>query len=121
MITKPEKSKRKFIPITIAESLKTVNRKFLYKFGKLDYTIHAKWSDIVGSFFINHSEPLKITSILSSVDENPHTSNAFLAAFTALSISSALPKDITAQFSSVDGSMTLISSEFFGLTHCPSI
>ena len=70
MITKPEKINRKFIPISIAESLKTVNRKFLYKFGKLDYTIHAKWGDNVGSFFVKHSEPLKISSILTSVDDD---------------------------------------------------
>jgi len=70
MIRKPEKINRKFIPISIAESLKTVNRKFLYKFGKIDYTIHAKWGDIVGSFFVNHSEPLKVSAILTSVDDN---------------------------------------------------
>ena len=70
MISKPEKSRRKFVPLTIAESLRTLNQKFLYKFGKLDYTIHAKWGDIVGSFFVNHSEPLKINSILSSVSED---------------------------------------------------
>ena len=70
MINKPIKTRRKFVPISIADSLKSINRKFLYKFGKLDSTIHAKWSDIVGSFFINHSEPLKISSILSSVDDN---------------------------------------------------
>ena len=70
MISKPEKPKRKFVPITIAESLKSENRKFLYKFGKLDYTIHSKWADIVGSFFINHSEPLKISSIHVSVNDD---------------------------------------------------
>ena len=70
MIRKPEKINRKFIPISIAESLKAVNRKFLYKFGKIDYTIHAKWGDIVGSFFVNHSEPLKVSAILTSVDDN---------------------------------------------------
>tara|TARA_B110000438_G_C15448249_1_gene493495 strand:+ start:43 stop:564 length:522 start_codon:yes stop_codon:yes gene_type:complete len=70
MITKPQKIKRKFVPISIAESLSSVNRKFLYKFGKIDYTIHTKWSDIVGSFFVNHSEPLKINCILASVDES---------------------------------------------------
>ena len=36
---------------------------FLHKFGKLDYTIHAHWKNIVGSFFVEHSEPIKITSI----------------------------------------------------------
>tara|TARA_Y100001970_G_C14238757_1_gene863549 strand:+ start:2405 stop:2926 length:522 start_codon:yes stop_codon:yes gene_type:complete len=69
MITKPKKTNRKFVPISISDSLKDVNRKFLYKFGELDYTIHAKWSDIVGNFFINHSEPLKISYVLNSIDE----------------------------------------------------
>ena len=50
MIKKNQKINRKFIPITIAESLKSVNRNFLYKFGKLDFTIHTKWAEIVGSF-----------------------------------------------------------------------
>ena len=70
MISKPEKPKRNFIPISIAESLKTVNKKFLYKFGKLDYTIHAKWSDIVGNFFVNYSEPEKITSVANSTNDD---------------------------------------------------
>ena len=70
MITNPEKPKRKFVPISIAESLESVNRKFLYKFGKLDYIIHSKWSDIVGNFFVNYSEPLKISSILTSTNED---------------------------------------------------
>tara|TARA_B110000003_G_C16465033_1_gene463416 strand:+ start:119 stop:634 length:516 start_codon:yes stop_codon:yes gene_type:complete len=65
-----KKQDRKFVPLTIADSLKSVNKKFLYKFGKLDFTIHAKWSDIVGDFFINHSEPIKITSIPQSTNEN---------------------------------------------------
>ena len=69
MIAKPEKPNRKFIPVSIAESLKTVNRRFLYKFGKLDYTIHAKWPEIVGSFFVEYSEPLKISSIPKLTNE----------------------------------------------------
>ena len=63
MISKPEKPKRNFIPTSIADSLRTINKKFLYKFGKLDYTIHAKWADIVGDFFVNHSEPQRISSV----------------------------------------------------------
>ena len=70
MITHSKKSQRKFIPVTIADSLKNVNKKLLYKFGKLDYTIHAKWGDIVGSFFVKHAEPLKISSIPSSIAED---------------------------------------------------
>lgn len=66
----PKKSKRNFIPTSISESLKTINRKFLYKFGKIDYIIHSKWSDIVGDFFVSHSEPLKITSVHIGVNED---------------------------------------------------
>ena len=73
MISKPEKPRRNFIPLSIADSLRTVNRKFLYKFGKLDYTIHSKWSDIVGNFFVNHSEPQKITSVANSTNDEGET------------------------------------------------
>ena len=54
---------RNFRPVKISESLKTINQNVLYKFGKIDYTIHAKWPEIVGIFFVQHSEPQKITSI----------------------------------------------------------
>ena len=73
MTIKPEKSKRKFTPISIAESLSSINRKFLYKFGKLDFIIHTKWSEIVGDFFVKHSEPNKITSIANKTNENGET------------------------------------------------
>ena len=73
MKVKSKNSNRNFIPTSIADSLKSVNKKFLYKFGKLDFTIHAKWSEIVGSFFINYTEPLKITSIAQSTDESGST------------------------------------------------
>ena len=69
MITKSKKTDRKYVPLSISDSLKSVNKKFLYKFGKLDYTIHAKWGDIVGSFFVDHSEPIKISSIAQSTNE----------------------------------------------------
>ena len=54
---------RNFKPTKISDSLKNINNKFLYKFGKLDYIINTKWREIVGSFFVKHSEPQKITSI----------------------------------------------------------
>ena len=73
MSKNPNKSNRNFIPLSISDSLKKINKRFLYKFGKLDYTIHAKWAEIVGNFFINHSEPLKITSIAQSTSEEGST------------------------------------------------
>ena len=63
------KKDRNFKAIKIGDSLRRVNQKFLYKFGKLDYIIHAKWEEIVGSFFVQHSEPQKISSIPQSTDE----------------------------------------------------
>ncbi len=67
--TKSEKN-RNFKPLKISESLKSINQNILYKFGKLDYTIHAKWPEIVGIFFNKHSQPNKITSIPMSSDKN---------------------------------------------------
>tara|TARA_Y100000746_G_scaffold218719_1_gene215523 strand:- start:327 stop:845 length:519 start_codon:yes stop_codon:yes gene_type:complete len=69
MTPKPVKSNRKFIPISISDSLKDVNKKLLYKFGKLDYFIHSKWGEIVGEFFVNYSEPVKINLIQSSEND----------------------------------------------------
>ena len=73
MTNKQDSSKRTFTPLSIADSLRNVNKKFLYKFGKLDYTIHAKWSEIVGSFFVHHSEPQKISSIAKPTNEEGDT------------------------------------------------
>ena len=69
MTNKQDSSKRTFTPVSISDSLRNVNKKFLYKFGKLDYTIHAKWPEIVGSFFVEYSEPLKISSIPKLTNE----------------------------------------------------
>ena len=66
--TQPKKN-RTFKTVKIGDSLRKINQKYLYKFGKLDYTIHAKWAEIVGSFFVQHSEPQKISSIPQSTNE----------------------------------------------------
>ena len=73
MTNKQDSSKRTFTPVSISDSLRNVNKKFLYKFGKLDYTIHTKWSEIVGSFFVHHSEPQKISSIAKSTNAEGDT------------------------------------------------
>ena len=65
MKTNLQKNPRNFKPVKISDSLDNLKKKMLYKFGELDYVINAKWSEIVGTFFINHSEPIKISSIPS--------------------------------------------------------
>ena len=54
---------RRLKPLKINESLKNINQKIVYKFGKIEYVIHSKWTEIVGKFFANHSEPEKINSL----------------------------------------------------------
>ena len=73
MTNTQQKKDRNYKTVKIADSLRRVNQKFLYKFGKLDYTIHAKWAEIVGSFFVQHSEPQKISSIPQAINEAGET------------------------------------------------
>ena len=63
MNNKNEESKRAFVPKTIGDSLKKINRDISNKYGKIEYLIIAKWPKIVGQFFANHSEPDKISRI----------------------------------------------------------
>ena len=63
MNNKNEESKRAFVPKTIGDSLKKINRDISNKYGKIEYLIIAKWPKIVGQFFANHSEPNKISRI----------------------------------------------------------
>tara|TARA_B100001123_G_C14720345_1_gene792808 strand:- start:69 stop:596 length:528 start_codon:yes stop_codon:yes gene_type:complete len=64
---------RVFIPKTIGESLKKVNKKFSNQFGKIEYLIHSKWLQIVGSFFAKHSEPIKISSSKDNLENKNGT------------------------------------------------
>ena len=60
---------RSFKPLKISDSLKDIKKNLLHKFGKIEYIIHAKWREIVGTFFFEHSEPQKITSIFMHIDK----------------------------------------------------
>ena len=48
MDKKNKKPKRTFIPQSIGDTLRKVNRNFSSKFGKIEFIIHSKWPDIVG-------------------------------------------------------------------------
>lgn len=69
---KVEKSndKRKYKPVKIRDSLKSLNQNFLYKYGKTNFMIHSKWFEIVGSYFFEHTKPKKITSIPLTKDDS---------------------------------------------------
>ena len=60
---------RNYKPTKIGDSLQNIKQKFKYRFGDLEFTIHSKWHQIVGPFFAENSEPLKISSIFSEKSE----------------------------------------------------
>ena len=61
---------RNYKPSKIGDSLRNINQKFQYRFGKLEFTIYSKWLQIVGPFFAENSEPLKIVSIFVEKNES---------------------------------------------------
>ena len=63
MKNKSNNENRTFKSVKIGDTLKNFNQDFLHKFGKLDYTIFSKWPQIVGKFFEQHSEPIRIVSL----------------------------------------------------------
>ncbi len=56
-------SKRNFIPQSIGDSIKKINRSFVSKFAKIEFIIHSKWHDIVGEYFVEYSEPKNIVKV----------------------------------------------------------
>ena len=66
--TKTE-SKRTFVPKKIGDTLSKINKNYSSKFGKIEFIILSKWTQIVGSFFADHSEPDKISRITEEFNE----------------------------------------------------
>ena len=63
MVKKNNKPKRTFIPQSIGDTIKNINRNFTSKFNKLDFVIQSNWSEIVGSYFKEYTEPNQITKV----------------------------------------------------------
>ena len=66
--TKSE-SKRTYVPKKIGDTLSRINKNYSSKFGKIEFLILSKWTQIVGIFFANHSEPDKISRITEDFNE----------------------------------------------------
>ena len=62
-------SKRTFVPKKIGDTLSRINKNYSSKFGKIEFLILSKWTQIVGSFFADHSEPEKISRITEEFNE----------------------------------------------------
>ncbi|MDC0161896.1 DUF721 domain-containing protein [bacterium] len=62
-------SKRTFVPKKLGDTLSRINKNYSSKFGKIEFLILSKWTQIVGSFFADHSEPDKISRITEEFNE----------------------------------------------------
>ena len=61
--------KRTFVPKKVGDTISRINKKYSSKFGKIEFLILSKWTQIVGSFFADHSEPDKISRITEDFNE----------------------------------------------------
>ena len=66
---KNSESKRTYVPKKIGEALSRINKNYSSKLGKIEFLILSKWTQIVGSFFADHSEPDKISRITEEFNE----------------------------------------------------
>ena len=63
MNKKNSKQKRTFIPQSIGETLRKVNRQFTSKNNRLEFIIHSKWPEICGKYFEEYTKPMEISRI----------------------------------------------------------
>ncbi len=66
---KNKESKRTFVPKKIGETLAKINKNYSSEFGRIEFLIFSKWTQIVGNFFSDHSEPNKISRITEGFNE----------------------------------------------------
>ena len=54
---------RNYKPVRFADSIRGINKNLVNQVGSINYIIYSKWTEIVGNFFVHHSQPEKITII----------------------------------------------------------
>ena len=64
-----KKQNRSFVPQSVGDALKKINRQFTSKFGKIEFIINSKWSDIAGKYFAEYSEPKNVQRLLDYKNE----------------------------------------------------
>ena len=57
------KQKRTFVPQSIGDTLRKVNRKFSSKYNRTEFIINSKWPEIAGNYFKEYSEPLNVSRV----------------------------------------------------------
>ena len=69
MNKKNDSPKRSFVPQTIGDSLKKINRNFSSKYGRIEFIIQSKWSEIAGKYFAEFSNPERISRLPNNENE----------------------------------------------------
>ena len=64
-----KKPKRTFIPQSIGDTVKKINRNYVSKFGKIEFIIHSNWAKIVGSYFADFSQPKNVSQVYDSEND----------------------------------------------------
>ena len=57
------KNERKNRPQKISKTLGKITKNLITKFDKDEFIIHSKWNEMVGDFFAEYSEPLKLDNM----------------------------------------------------------
>ena len=70
MIKNRKDNERKNKAIKISESISEISQKTISKFGKIEFTLHTKWDEMVGDHFVKFTEPNKINFIKNQKYEN---------------------------------------------------
>ena len=65
-----EKNIRKNIPQKLSQTIGKINKKLISKFGKQEFIINSNWKEIVGDFFFDYSEPIRIDNNLNNEDNS---------------------------------------------------
>ena len=63
---KDERTKR---PQKISLALRKITKKFTSKRNKREFIIHSKWDEIVGDFFAEHTDPVRVENIKNHNNE----------------------------------------------------
>ena len=81
-----EKNIRKNIPQKLSQTIGKINKKLISKFGKQEFIINSNWKEIVGDFFFDYSEPIRIDNIDNNLNNKDNSSTILFLNFLALNL-----------------------------------
>jgi len=65
-------------PIKLSDSIQYINKNLINKYGKIEYIIFSKWSEIVGTFFAQYSTPERISMFPNKTKYNDENNEIIL-------------------------------------------